>query len=158
MNFVVLFILIVSIFKNNCDPFVVDDCLIEEEEDSIINDSQFAKCDYIHKDLSNCTCGSDFVDCSNKGFFSLPSNWTQMSRAVTRLLFDRNKISTLKKLILNTNSSIKVLMLRKNQINSIDMEFFKHISESLETLSFCGKILSFICLVLDFVLSLFTFY
>jgi hypothetical protein len=139
MNIVVLFILTVTILKAHCDPFIVDDCLVDEQEDSSNSDSQLPKCDYIHRDLSNCTCGLDFVDCSNKGFYSLPSNWTQLSIAVTRLFFGRNKISTLNKLDLNTNSSIKVLILRKNQINSIDMEFFRHMSESLETISFCGK-------------------
>lgn len=117
------------------DIFSIYDCLHENDDSSTVGPS----CnDTINSQLSNCTCGTDVIDCSNKGFYSIPTNLTKLPSQINRLLFSNNSISSLAKLDLNNSSKITVLNLKRNRISFIEPSFFDSLTQ-LVYLSFCGN-------------------
>lgn len=123
------------------------DCFSSEEiktfsrnkNENIVNRIE---CTSISTDLSNCTCTNDYIDCTNKGFFSVPTDLSKMPNTITRLFFSRNRIISLDKLELDTNSQISAIDLRENKIRSINANgFFNQLlANSLNYLSMCGNV------------------
>lgn len=117
------------------DIFSIYDCLHENDDSSTVGPN----CnDTINSQLSNCTCGTDVIDCSNKGFYSIPTNLTKLPSQINRLLFSNNSISSLTKLDLSNSSKITVLNLKRNRISFIEPSFFDSLTQ-LVYLSFCGN-------------------
>lgn len=138
--FVVLNLLVVQILASFDLPFTVDDCLADEPSTSSGEEPKdLIDCKSINPLLANCTCGGDYVDCSNKGFTILPSNLTQLPGKITRFLFDKNSIKSLSQLSLPPTAQLKVLSLKRNQIANIDSDFFDNLSSSLNFLFLCGN-------------------
>ena len=135
--FITAFILICSTHS-----FVTDDlseCETESQHDDEADNlvGRF-ECASINPLLSNCTCSSDYVDCSNKSFESLPADFSKLPLNISRLFFSNNLLTSLDKIVLNESSRIKVLLLDRNKIDRISAEFFSpQLAGSMEHLRIC---------------------
>ncbi len=118
------------------------DCFSDGDTTDTGSSSDKIDCKVVNPQLSNCTCTKDYIDCSSKNFYSIPSDLLKIPDTVTRLLFSRNKISSLEKLELNPNAAITAIDLRQNTVNKIDTKSFftPQLVKSLDYLSMCGNL------------------
>lgn len=116
------------------------DCFSEEDTPPDNSQKSDYDCKTINPSLANCTCISDYIDCSNRNFFSVPSNLTKMPGSVTRLLFSKNQINSLGKIQFSPTAQVNVIDLRKNKISAIDADFFSKLASSLDYLNMCGNV------------------
>lgn len=117
------------------------DCFSEEDTPPDNSQKSDYDCKTINPGLANCTCISDYIDCSNRNFFSVPSDLTKMPGSVSRLLFSKNQINSLGKIQFSLTAQVSVIDLRKNKISAIDADFFsKQLASSLDYLNMCGNV------------------
>lgn len=117
------------------------DCFSEEDSPQDNSQKSDFDCKAINPHLANCTCIKDYIDCSNRNFFSVPSDFTKMPGSITRLLFAKNQINSLGKIQLSPQAKVSVIDLRKNKISAIDAGFFsEQLAASLDYLNMCGNV------------------
>jgi len=118
------------------------DCFSDDDTTEIAIPADKTDCKAINPQLENCTCTKDYIDCSSKNFYSIPSDLTKMPDTVTRLFFSRNQINSLGKIELSPRVAITAIDIRKNKINKIDTEnfFTPQLVKSLDYLSMCGNL------------------
>jgi hypothetical protein len=146
LNFIILFLVALAICNLTHAITVIKSEFIDcsgEEDTSDGKNQIFFDCKTINQELSNCTCvKDDYIDCSNKNFFSIPSNLTKMPDSITRLFFSKNQISSLDKITLSPTAAITAIDLRKNKISTINSDnfFSDQLSKSLDYLNMCGNL------------------
>lgn len=117
------------------------DCFSEEDTPPDNSQKSDFDCKTINPNLANCTCISDYIDCSNRNFFSVPSDFTKMPDSMRRLLFSKNQINSLGKIQFSPTAKVSVIDLRKNKISAIDAAFFsEQLASTLDYLNMCGNV------------------
>lgn len=121
------------------------DCFTDDEvsqQTSTESPPDEINCTDINSELANCTCTKDYIDCSDRSFYSIPMDLTKMPSTVVRLFFSKNQINSLDKLELNPEAKISAIDLKQNKIKHIDAEgfFTPQLANSLDYLSMCGNL------------------
>ena len=119
----------------------LNECYSEDESNKDTLPTKTIDCKTINADLANCTCTAEMLDCSDKNFHSIPTDLKKIPSTMKRLLFAKNKISSLDGIELNEDAKISVINLKKNIISKINSEkfFSPQLAKSLYYLSLCGN-------------------